>query len=65
MWLRRLEGKWRKRPRRKKPPYWRELKDPRSWDPNVRRSPPEIRRGNGLLRRLKGSNKESTTEALQ
>ena len=46
---------------RKRPPYWRELKDPRLQDPSKRRSLLEMRRDNSPLRRLGGSNWGSTT----
>jgi len=41
------------------------VKDLRSQDPNARRSPPEMRRNNSSLRRLKGNNRESTAGVLQ
>ena len=50
---------------RKRPPYWRGLKDPRLQDSNTRRSLLEIRRGNSSLRRLKGGNKRNTIGAPQ
>ena len=50
---------------RKKLSYWRRLKNPRLWGLNARRLPPEIRRGNSSLRRLKKSNRRSTTEVPQ
>jgi len=41
---------------RKRLPYWRGLKDPRLWDLSIRKSLPEMRRYNGPLKRLEGSN---------
>jgi len=38
---------------------------PQQQDPNARRLPLEMRRGNSPPRRLKGGNKRSTVEALQ
>jgi len=40
------------------------LNDPRLQDPNTERSPQEIRRNNGLSKRLKGGNQESTVGIL-
>ena len=37
-----------------------EVKDPRLWGPSTRRSPLEMRRGNGPPRSLEESNRRST-----
>ena len=50
---------------RKKPPFWKRLRDPRSQDLSVRKLPPEMRRGNSFSRRLKESNQGSTAEIPQ
>ena len=50
---------------RKRPSYWRGLKDPRSQGPSARRSPQEMSRSNGPSRRLEGSNWGSTVGVLQ
>jgi len=40
------------------------LKDPRSWDPNTRRSPQKTRRNDGPLKRIRENNHKGTTEML-
>ena len=69
MWLRKQEGKRRKRPGRKVRGKGlqrkrRGKKDPRLWDPNTKRLTPETRRGNSPPRRLKKGNQKSTIEML-
>jgi len=41
------------------------LKGPRLWDLSTKRSPPEMRRDNGSLRKLKKSNQKSIAGVLQ
>jgi len=41
------------------------MRDSRSQDLSARKLPPEIRRGNGPPRRLKGNNQKSTMEVPQ
>ena len=64
-------GQWnissdsRTRCQKKRPPYWRGLKDPRSWGLSKKRLLLETRRGNSPPRRLGGSNQGNTMEVPQ
>jgi len=50
---------------RKRLPYWKGLKNPRSQDLSAKKLPPEIRSGNGSPRRLEESNQRNTMEMPQ